>query len=331
MARRLHFAFAAAALVHWAVAGAAPADTASRVVASIKPVHSLVSAVMAGVGEPCLIIRGGASPHTFSMRPSNASALADARVIFWIGEQLETSLVGPIGALAGNARVIALSEVPGLIRKPLREGGTFEAHTRGGDKDHDRHVVHEVDEHSLTGRAGFDMHIWLDPVNAGAMVRAIADTLSEADPANTASYMRNAQALAGRLDALIAEVTADLAPVRGKAFIVLHDAYQYFEDRFALTAAGAIVVSPDRSPGVRRVAQIRARVRAPDVACVFAEPQFKPRLVDVVMEGASARAGVVDPLGAAIEDGPELYFTLIRNMAASFKSCLAPADQSPGQ
>ena len=316
MPRRSGLALAAAALFNCVIASPAAADAAVRVVASIKPVHSLVSAVMAGVGEPHLIIRGAVSPHTFSMRPSDAAMLENARVIFLIGESLETSLARPIDTLAGNARVIALSEAQGLVRRPLREGGTFEAHGHGTDDDHDLHR-----------RGAFDMHIWLDPVNAGAMARAIARALSKADPTNAGTYAANTQALLRRLEEFTRQIAAEVAPVRGKPFIVFHDAYRYFEDRFGLTAAGSSVVSPDRSPGVRRISELRDKIRELGVTCVFAEPQFEPRLVDVIIEGTPARTGTVDPLGATIESGPELYFTLIRNMAASFKSCLAPAGQ----
>ena len=357
MLRPSGLALAAAALFNCVIASPAAADAAVRVVASIKPVHSLVSAVMAGVGEPHLIIRGAVSPHTFSMRPSDAAMLENARVIFLIGESLETSLARPIDTLAGNARVIALSEAQGLVRRPLREGGTFEAHGDGTDDDHGRRedeeheneehegeehegeehegeehakengAAHGDDDHDAHRRGAFDMHIWLDPVNAGAMARAIARALSEADPTNAGTYAANTQALLRRLEEFTRQIAAEVAPVRGKPFIVFHDAYRYFEDRFGLTAAGSSVVSPDRSPGVRRISELRDKIRELGVTCVFAEPQFEPRLVDVIIEGTPARMGTVDPLGATIESGPELYFTLIRSMAASFKSCLAPAGQ----
>ena len=331
MPRRFRFALAAAVLFNCVIAGPAAADAAVRVVATIKPVHSLVSAVMAGVGEPHLIMRGTASPHTFSLRPSDARVLEEAHVIFLIGESMETSLVGPIDTLAGNARVIALSEAKGLVLRPLREGGTFESHGHANDEDHGRDegadhsgegaVAHRDDGHD-DAHGAFDMHVWLDPVNAQAMVRMIAGALSEVDPANTAMYAANALALGHRLDELTTQITADVASVRGKPFIVFHDGYRYFEDRFGLTAAGSAVVSPERSPGARRILELRDKVRELAVTCVFAEPQFEPRLVNTIIEGTPARAGTLDPLGSTIESGPELYFNLLRNMAASFKDCL---------
>ena len=154
------------------------------------------------------------------------------------------------------------------------------------------------------------------------MAGTIVETMSAVDPANASVYAENGKTLVSRLDALTAEVGATLSTVRGKPFIVFHDAYQYFESRFGLTAAGAIAMTPERLPGAQRVAEIRARLRETAAACVFREPQFSSSLVDVVVEGTNARIGLLDPLGAAIEDGPELYFSLIRDMAASFRKCL---------
>ena len=318
------------------------APGAIRVVASIKPVHSLVSAIMNGVGEPHLIIRGASSPHTFSMRPSDAEALEDADVIFLIDERKETALAGPIANLGDRALVVRLSGVPGITLWSLREGGAFEMHTHGhGEDDHhdeeghgdegeehdedDDHQAEDEGEHGDHEHGEFDMHIWLDPVNAAVMAEAITDALSEVDPANAATYHDNEHDLIHELEDLVDELDAALAPIRDKPFIVLHDAYRYFEDRFGLAAAGSITVNPERAPGVQRVTEIRDRVRELEGACVFAEPQFDRRIVDVVVEGTQARAGTIDPLGADIDDGPGLYFELMRTLAASFRECVGAA------
>ena len=334
-----------------------------RVVATIKPVHSIVSAVMDGVGEPHLIMRGASSPHDFSLRPSDAGRLQDADVVFFVGDGLETSLAGPIATLADDAHVVALADAPGLVHRPLREGGHFEVHGHGDhgghgapdDHGHDPHEGDAHDDHDADGEHGahrdgdaddhhqahhddgaddehaaehdgpVDLHIWLDPVNAAAMARAIASALGDADAANAAVYRANAAAFSGRLDELAGDIAEDTAHLRGKPFIVFHDAYRHFEDRFGLTAAGSAVVSADRSPGARRIAELRDKVSELGVRCVLAEPQFDGRVVDVIIEGSDARAGTVDPLGAALEGGPDLYFTLLGNMAAAFGACLAPS------
>ena len=310
--RRARLALFASALALGGIPGPSAAAEL-RIVASIKPVHSLVGSVTAGIGTPHLLIRGKSSPHTFTMRPSDAAAIADADVVFLIDEAMETALASAIESLATKARVIPLADAEGSIRRPLREGGAFE-------EDHD----HDHDHGHKHGHGAFDLHIWLDPRNAWTMARTIADTLSEADPPNAARYKANARALLPRLDELNARISADIAPARGKPFIVFHDGYRYFEDRYGLNAVGSAVISAERSPGVKRVRQLRARVRKLGVVCVFDEPQFNKRTVNVILEGTSVRSATLDPLGAAIEDGPELYFALLRNMAASFRNCLAP-------
>ena len=326
---------AAAALFAFAISVPAWADSGVRVAASIKPVHSLVSAVMAGVGEPHLIMCGASSPHDFSLRPSDAAALEEAAVVFLIDGRLEASLAAAIDSLAGNARVVELALARGLIRRPLREGGAFE-------EDHD-HGAHEGEERSGRDEAArrdedhhddedlehgpFDLHVWLDPVNGWAMARMIAATLADVDPANADAYEENAQELLQRLDDLTEEVDAVVAPARGEPFIVFHDGYRYFEDRFALAAVGSAVVSPERPPGVKRIRELRDKIHALDVTCVFDEPQFDRRLVDTIIEGTPVRSGTLDPLGAGVENGPDLYFSVLGNMAASFRDCLAPGER----
>lgn len=312
----------AAAAAGLLFAMAMPAAALDGVVASIKPVHSLVAAVMDGVGTPALIVRGGGSEHVHSLRPSDATTLQEAKVVFRIGERMETFLNAPLRTLAGAARVVSLEDAPGLSRLPLRGGGPFEAHDH--DHDHD-HAHHDDDGHDHDAHAGgHDLHIWLDPLNARAMVMEIARVLGEADPQNAGRYRDNADSYAARLDGLVAEIRAVVEPVGRHPAIVFHDAYQYFEKRFGVNVAGSITVSPEVLPGAQRLSEIRARIGELGAVCVFSEPQFEPRLVRVVTEGTEARTGVLDPLGAGIDDGPDLYPTLLRNLAQSLASCLSP-------
>ena len=349
VSRHMPAVLATVALLGGAAAGPANADDELLVVASIKPVHSLVSAVMAGVGEPHLIVRGYASPHTFTMRPSDAAALEDADIIFMIGDAIESTLSGPVDSLAGDAPVVRLIDTPGLVLRPIREGGAFEDHDHDhghghghddhedeamhhddhdddhghGHDDHDDHDDH-ADDHGDHG--SFDMHVWLDPINGWTMARAIAGALSEVDPANAATYEANVGALLQRLEHLTGDIAEAVAPARGVPFIVFHDAYRYFEDRFGLSAAGSVVVTPESPPGARRISELREKVDELGVVCVFDEPQFDQGLVRTITEGSDVRTGTVDPLGSSIDDGPDLYFTLLGNMAATFADCLAPGD-----
>ncbi len=295
-----------AAVLLVAVAPPLRADTAA--VASIRPIHSLVAAVMSGRGEPTLIVEGAGSPHSASLKPSQARSLQQADVVFWVGPELEAFLEKPIATLASGARVVALLEAQGLNQLAFRQGGAF----RAGD-DGDGHGHH----------AGINPHVWLDPWNAKILVQEIVDALVAVDPENAAIYVRNAAALTQRLDRLTAEIQAILAPVKDKPFVVFHDAYPYFEARFGLVAAGSISVSPEVLPGAERIAEIKAMFARRDATCVFTEPQFTPKLVAAVTEGTRAKSGVLDPLGSAIKSGPEHYFQMMRNLALAFRDCLS--------
>jgi zinc transport system substrate-binding protein len=312
-----------------------------NVVASIKPVHSLVAGVMQGVGEPKLIIDGAASPHTFALKPSQAVALEKADVVFWVGRALETFLEKHLETLSSKARSVELIGAQGLIKYKFREGVAFERHDHAQDAHrhdhktgakhvHDTHQGHHQHARTERGarnryRSNADAHIWLDPVNAKAMVGAIERTLSAVDPGNAATYRRNATAVTKGLDELVVEVSSHVESARGKGFIVFHDSYQYFERRFGLAASGSITVSPEVMPGARRIGELRSKVKTMGAACVFSEPQFQPRLVSTIVEGTSAKTAVLDPLGADLKNGPALYFKLIRQMSRAFKDCLAVA------
>ena len=477
------------------------AQADAKVIASIKPVHSLVAAVMEGVGTPDLLVEGAGSPHTYSLKPSQARKLQDADLVFWMSHDLEAFLEKSIEGIATDAKSVPLMDTHGLIKLDFREGGAFDAHAHDDHddhkdhddhddyKDHDDHDDHDDhkdhddhddhkdhddhghgdhafewagvfelsagtykwsfakvdgayadpamkmailtsdhiedseetaeamlesddtnsafnndlltvadkaytlnfddtkditvftvtiekdgayafftehmpfefeasehffkdlagkdvepiaqepdmghhddhhgehahkdhDDHDDHGHHGTDPHVWLDPVNAKAMVHEIEEALVEADPANAATYEANAEAMMSKLDKLVTEIEAELEPVKGRGYVVFHDAYQYFETRFGVSAVGSITVSPEVLPGAERVVELRDKVRSLDATCVFSEPQFEPKLVMTITENTNAGTGVLDPLGASIDDGPELYFTLIRNMAKSLKDCL---------
>ena len=308
------------------------------VVTSIKPVHSLVSGVMAGVGTPSVIIEGAGSPHTYSLKPSQAKQLQDAKLVFWMGDELETFLEGPIKNIAQSATAIKLIDAQGLKKIKFREGGTFDDHghddqdehdhEKHDDHDHEKHAKKEHDDHGDHdghddhGNGGFDPHVWLDPVNAKAIVHEIEEALVKADPKHASTYEANAHKMMEKLDALVAELREELEPVHEKGFIVFHDAYQYFEQRFDLAAIGSITVSPEVMPGAERVSELREKILELNATCIFSEPQFEPKLVETLVKGTGARTGMLDPLGATLPKGPDLYFQLIRNMASSLKTCL---------
>ncbi|WP_438747846.1 zinc ABC transporter substrate-binding protein [Pararhizobium sp. O133] len=294
-----------------------------NVVVSIKPIHSLVASIMQGVGEPSLIVEGAASPHTYSMKPSNASALENAKIVFWVGHGLEAFLEKPLETLGNGATIVELDDAPGLEKLKFREGGAFEAHDDGDEHEAGAEHAHSGEEAHHHDEGEYDMHLWLDPANAKAMAAEIEKTLAEADPANAAAYKTNRDALNARLDTLDKTIAETIAPIKDKPFIVFHDAYQYFEHRYHVKVAGSITVSPETLPGAQRLSDIHAKIVDLGATCVFAEPQFEPKLVNVVLEGTPAKSGTLDPEAATLEAGPNLYFQMMESIGASLKSCLS--------
>jgi zinc transport system substrate-binding protein len=294
-----------------------------KVVATIKPIHALVAQVMAGAGEPTLLIQGQDSPHTYAMKPSDAKALNGADIVFRVSEQIEPFTKKIVTSLPNTVKVVTLAETTGLVLYPARSGETFDAHDHAND--HGSHDDHKDHNHAIHAEEPTDGHIWLDPDNAKMMLSDIARVLGEKSPAHAAVFSENAEKAIAKLDQLQNEIAGELAAVKHKPFAVFHDAYQYFEKAFDMNAIGSITVSPEVQPSAKRLSEVRAKITSMKAACVFAEPQFKAGLVETVIEGTGAKAGTLDPEGATVKAGPNAYSDLLRGLATGLKSCLAAA------
>jgi len=291
------------------VAAACAAD-APKIVTSIMPVQALVAGVTGDVTTPKLLLRGTGSPHGSQLRPSDASALAAADIVFWVGSALEQFLVRPLESLAGSASVVALSDASGIVTLPARPHAIW----------HDEH-----DEHDEMGgnTVGIDPHIWLLPANARAMVTAIADTLVTLDPENAEAYRRNGEVLHAQLWDLERELDATLSPVRHVPFVILHDAYQYFELGFGLTTVTALTIGPDRGPGVRHLRQLATEMERVGARCLFGEVGVTSPLVARLVRDWDLRSGELDPLGLGRRHGAAGYMDMMRENAASLVACLS--------
>ena len=296
------------------IGSVAMSDT-PKVAADISPVHSLVSRVMLGVGTPDLIVQAGASPHGYTLRPSEAKALQDAQVVFWMGESLSPWMEGALDTLSSDAIIITLLERDETILMEFREGALFEEHD---DDDHGD------EKHDDDGHGSYDPHAWLSPDNARIWLNLIASQLSIVDPENAGTYFANAAAARLEIEALTTEVNSLLEPIRGKKFIVFHDAYQYFEKAFDLSASGAISLGDASKPSPARIAEIQGRIQEESIDCVLSEPQFNKGLVATVVTGSNAKTSVIDPLGVELTPGLDLYSELIRNMTKTLVNCFEP-------
>ena len=327
-----------------------------NVVTTIKPLHSLISSVMEGVGEPSLIIEGTNNPHTFVFKPSHAEMIENADIVFWIGEDLEAFMEKPLDSLAKDAKKIAFMELSSIEKLKFREENIFDDHDdhddhdghddeHEGHDDHDDHDGHKDDDHDdhddhdghddeheghddHDDHAGhhdghnhgeFDAHIWLDPANAKEMVLEISHELSEIDPNNKAKYEENASKTIATLDKLIGDVDKSLS--KDISYIVFHDAYQYFETRFGVTSAGALTLNPDVLPGAKQIADIQDLISDKGIKCIFSEPQYNPKIIETLGNDMNISTGVMDPLGAFIDAGPTMYVELINGIANSIKEC----------
>jgi len=291
--------------------GAAAAEV-PEVVTDILPIHSLAAAVMEGVGTPALMVPPGASPHGYSMKPSQAAALERADLVFWVGENLTPWLEHPIDSLADDATVVELLALDGTVRHAFRNLDDANA------DEHEHEEKGHEDEHD---HGGLDPHAWMDPANGIYWLGVIAQSLSELDPVNAARYQANAQTTRARIEAVHKENSALLEGAEGLKYVVFHDAYQYFEQVHGLAPAGTIRESDAALPGPAHVAEIRDTIRESQISCIFSEPQFSAELIATITEGAQVKVAMLDPLGTAQDQGPALYPGLLKAMGEAVASC----------
>ena len=317
-----------------------------KVVASIKPIHSLVSYVMDGVGKPDVIVDGYNSPHGFSLKPSHAKMIENADLIIWVGEDLEAFLEKPLDTIAKKAVNIEVMDLKGIKKLKFREKNIFEGHDDHGHDEHKEHGHkedkhddhghkedkhdehkehgHKEDKHDDHGHEGHahgehDPHVWLDPMNAKVIVKEVTKQLVKLDPENGSKYKANSKKAIADLDALTKSIKKDLK--KDLRFVVFHDAYQYFENRFGIQVLGALTVNADVMPGAEQLAEIREVIEHEKVNCLFSEPQFNPSIIKSIAKDTKVKTGVLDPLGATLDKGKGMYQKLLKDMSSSFKGC----------
>ena len=308
----------------------ADVSTDIKVVTTIKPLHSLISRIMETRGEPQLIIEGTNNPHTFVFKPSHAKMIEEADIVFWIGEDLEAFMEKPLNSLAKDTKKIGFMDSESIEKIEFREKNIFDDHD-GHEDDHEGHEdddVHE-DEHEghdddhkdahAHAHGEFDPHIWLDPENAKEMVKIIRDELIKIDPEGQRQYSVNTAGATLELDNLINSIEKELS--KDISYIVFHDAYQYFENRFGVIPAGALTLNPDVLPGAKQIADIQDVINDKGIKCIFSEPQYNPKIIETLGNDMNVSTGVMDPLGAFIDAGPTMYVELINGIANSIKEC----------
>ena len=308
----------------------ADVSTDIKVVTTIKPLHSLISRIMETRGEPQLIIEGTNNPHTFVFKPSHAKMIEEADIVFWIGEDLEAFMEKPLNSLAKDTKKIGFMDSESIEKIEFREKNIFDDHD-GHEDEHeghedddgheDEHEGHDDDHKDAHAHAHgeFDPHIWLDPENAKEMVKIIRDELIKIDPEGQRQYSVNTAGATLELDNLINSIEKELS--KDISYIVFHDAYQYFENRFGVIPAGALTLNPDVLPGAKQIADIQDVINDKGIKCIFSEPQYNPKIIETLGNDMNVSTGVMDPLGAFMDAGPTMYVELINGIANSIKEC----------
>lgn len=318
-----------------------------RVVTDIPPVHALVAQVMGDLGTPELLLAKGADEHDFALKPSQMGAISDAGLVVWIGPELtpwldralESSKAGRLGLLAAAGTYRQDFGAATHDHEVAEEAGhDHDAHdheehaaeehdhdhgAEGGEHDHDQSAEgadHDHDEHGHS-HTGLDPHAWLDPGNGRLWLGLIAAELGRLDPEHAATYTANAEAAATRLAALDAEVAAQLAPLAEQPFITFHDAYGYLAGHYGLEYAGAVALGDASSPGAAHLTELKDRIAAGGIACLFPEAQHDPALMTQIA-GNARIGGVLDPVGSTLEPGPGAYEALLRSLTGTLADCL---------
>ncbi|MZR29846.1 zinc ABC transporter substrate-binding protein [Sneathiella litorea] len=294
------------------------ASDSDAVVVTIKPLHSLVQGVMGETGDATLLITGIASPHGLSLKPSQVSRLQDAKVVFYIDDAFESFLKTALASLPEKVRKVSLSHAEGVELLERREGGTWEEDIHGHEHGHS-HAHDDNDDH---GTEADNLHLWLDPKNAIHITRSVAAELGRLYPENQEIYNKNAKKQISRINALDAELRVRLASLAGRPYIVLHDAFPYFERHYNVLAVGSLTLEPDAPASAKRLKDIRAKIQESGATCIFKEPQFDDRLLQTAAEGMPVRLGILDPIGAELEPGADLYFDLMEALATGLRDCL---------
>ena len=286
----------------------------ANVVASLKPVGFIPAAIADGVTPVEVLLPDGASEHDYALRPSDAKRLNNADLVVWVGPEMEAFMAKSAAELPAQKN-LAMVNIDGVKPLLISGGEDEEEHAaeKSEDQDADAHHHHHGE---------FNMHLWLSPEIARKTAVAIHGKLLELMPQDKAKLDANLQQFEVALADTDKRVSAQLAPVRNKGYFVFHDAYTYFEKHYGLSPAGHFTVNPEIQPGAQRLHQIRTQLVEQKAVCVFAEPQFRPAVIDAVSRGTQVRKGTLDPLGTDISLAKDSYVKFLSQLSSQYESCL---------
>ena len=291
------------------------------VVVSLKPIHSIAAAVMEGVSTPILLMEGATTPHGASLKPSHVRRLNQADLIVWIGPSLESSIQRVVTQLDANIAIVTAMELPNMHLRLASPHDLHQGHEES--EDHQEQENHDDDHGHERGEGSLDPHLWLDTHNMIVLANAIAAKLTAIDPDNANHYQRNLAGLTTKLAEVDRDIMQALKPIQSAPFMVFHDAYGYFTDRYRLRQVASLRAQPNVAGGIRRAQEIRQLIVEEGVKCIFTEPQFDDRFVRLVSEDQTVDVSALDPLGASIPAGKDMYAALMRQLSRQFIDCLS--------
>ncbi|MGI9318583.1 MAG: zinc ABC transporter substrate-binding protein [bacterium] len=288
---------------------------APRVAVSIAPVHSLVQAVMDGVGQAHLVLGSNQSPHSGSLSPSAVRAVVSADLMVWVGPQLEGALSKLVGQVSPDRKITLLRfpemELLSVRLKRVARGSDFEEH-------HD----HNHEQGELGEQGNIDPHIWLSTANASSIVVIVTRWLMEHDAANASRYKMNSMQVLDEIARFRQHALEELETVKQLKYATFHDAYQYFEHDFEFSSSSSVSMNVENTPGAKHLRELIQHFQEDGVRCIFSEPQFSSDAVEILTENSNVRVGVLDPLGANLAPGKQLWFQLMGNLVMELTNCL---------
>ena len=274
-----------------------------RVLASITPVQLIASEVLDGITVPDKLLPPGASPHQYSLKPSDVRRIQQADLVLWVGPQLERFLVKSLQQTDAKVLTLLDEEHEGEVEESSHEG-------------HDHHDGHD--------HGGVDPHVWLEPFYVLEVASMVRDAAAALKPEYKAQLDANYQRFASRLIGLDKTLMARFMPLSERGFIVFHDAYGRFVEHYQLLQLDAITINPSRKPGAKHLSELRQRVIDSQAVCVFSEPQFSSSVLDAVTAGSEVKIVELDPLGQDIEPQAGAYTVFLQRFADTVHSCLVP-------
>ncbi|MEQ9943904.1 zinc ABC transporter substrate-binding protein ZnuA [Pectobacterium aroidearum] len=315
--------FVASALL---ASGMSISAASAAVITSIRPLGFIASAIADGVTPTEVLLPDGASPHDYALRPSDVQRLQSADLVIWVGPEMEAFLGKPLAKIS-PAKQIALSALPAIKSELEKDAGhdhesehetAHDDHEKGQDHSHAAHDYGDDGHH----HGEYNMHIWLSPEMTKQAAIAIHAKLLELMPQNKDKLDANLLYFTDKIAQADEKIVKMLAPVQGKGYFVFHDAYGYFEKHYGLSPLGYFTVNPEIQPGAQRLHQIRTQLVEHKAVCVFAEPQFRPAVINAVAKGTDVRSGVLDPLGSTIALGRDSYADFLLQLSNQYVSCL---------